>query len=95
MDSILKLIVAATAAMVVDPSALDAASASDFVNPQVCARCHSEIAKSYARTGMGRSFFRPTAANSPELAFKNTAPPADQIAVFKDILAAAQKPYKK
>ena len=27
--------------------------------------------------------------------FKNTAPPADQIAVFKDILAAAQKPYKK
>jgi mono/diheme cytochrome c family protein len=27
--------------------------------------------------------------------FKNTAPPADQIAAFKSILASAQKPYKK
>jgi mono/diheme cytochrome c family protein len=27
--------------------------------------------------------------------FKNSAPPADQIAAFKSILASAQKPYKK
>lgn len=29
---------------------------SDYVDPGTCAGCHAEIAKSYAETGMGRSF---------------------------------------
>jgi Flp pilus assembly protein TadD len=39
-----------------------AAAAFVFATPllaQVCATCHSEIARTYARTGMGRSFYRP------------------------------------
>jgi hypothetical protein len=39
---------------------------SGFVAPSVCAGCHSEIAKTYRQTGMGRSFYRPTAANIVE-----------------------------
>ena len=30
----------------------------DYVDPAVCATCHSGIADSFAKTGMGRSFFR-------------------------------------
>ncbi len=40
-----------------------AAAAFVFATPllgQVCATCHSEIARTYARTGMGRSFYRPS-----------------------------------
>jgi predicted CXXCH cytochrome family protein len=36
-----------------------------YVNPAACAGCHAAIAKSYAQTGMGRSFFRPGA--QPEI----------------------------
>ena len=39
-----------------------AAAAFVFAAPlfaQVCATCHSEIARTYAQTGMGRSFYRP------------------------------------
>ena len=39
-----------------------AAAAFVFATPlsgQVCATCHSEIARTYAQTGMGRSFYRP------------------------------------
>lgn len=32
----------------------------------MCGGCHSEIAKSYRQTGMGRSFYRPSAANIME-----------------------------
>jgi predicted CXXCH cytochrome family protein len=32
---------------------------SVYVNPVVCEGCHSEIAKSYRLTGMGRSLYRP------------------------------------
>ena len=39
---------------------------SRYVAASVCAGCHSEIAKSYRQTGMGRSFYRPTAANIVE-----------------------------
>jgi tetratricopeptide (TPR) repeat protein len=42
------------------------AAAPDRVDSRVCAGCHSEIAESYARTGMARSFFRPAAANTIE-----------------------------
>jgi tetratricopeptide (TPR) repeat protein len=34
-------------------------AASDYVNPALCAGCHPLIAKTYALTGMGRSFYRP------------------------------------
>jgi tetratricopeptide (TPR) repeat protein len=37
-----------------------------WVDSRLCAGCHSEIAASYARTGMGRSFFRPGSANAVE-----------------------------
>ena len=37
-----------------------------FAKSHVCATCHREIAENYARTGMGRSFFKPTAANTIE-----------------------------
>lgn len=40
--------------------------ASRFVDSKVCATCHRDIAAKYARTGMGRSFFKPTAANTVE-----------------------------
>src|ERR1051326_955345 len=33
-------------------------SAETDVDPRVCAGCHQEIAKTYAQTGMGRSFHR-------------------------------------
>jgi predicted CXXCH cytochrome family protein len=35
------------------------AAASDYVNPALCSGCHPLIAKAYALTGMGRSFYRP------------------------------------
>jgi tetratricopeptide (TPR) repeat protein len=37
-----------------------AAGAPGYVNAQVCAACHSQIAETYAKTGMGRSFARPS-----------------------------------
>ena len=41
-------------------------SQSDYVDATVCARCHQGIAETYRKTGMGRSFFIPTAANVVE-----------------------------
>uniref|UniRef100_Q026Y4 TPR repeat-containing protein n=1 Tax=Solibacter usitatus (strain Ellin6076) TaxID=234267 RepID=Q026Y4_SOLUE len=37
-----------------------------YVAAAVCASCHAKIAKTYRQTGMGRSFYRPTAANMVE-----------------------------
>lgn len=42
------------------------ASHSDYVDGTVCASCHRDIAETYSKTGMGRSFFTPTAANVVE-----------------------------
>src|SRR6202046_2250574 len=42
------------------------ASHSDYVDGAVCASCHRDIAETYRKTGMGRSFFIPTAANAME-----------------------------
>ncbi len=42
------------------------AADSDYVDARVCASCHSQIAESYRQTGMGRSLFRPTPANTIE-----------------------------
>jgi Flp pilus assembly protein TadD len=39
---------------------------SGYVDPQVCAGCHGEIAGSFHRTGMGRSLYRPSDANRIE-----------------------------
>jgi FimV-like protein len=37
-----------------------------YVDSKVCATCHSAIAATYSRTGMGRSFYRPQPANRIE-----------------------------
>lgn len=37
-----------------------------YLEPSACAGCHSDIARRYARTAMGRSFSRPTASNTVE-----------------------------
>ena len=37
-----------------------------FADSRLCAGCHRDIAANYARTGMGRSFFTPGAANTIE-----------------------------
>src|SRR5215472_9527167 len=41
-------------------------SQARYVASSVCAGCHAEIANSYRQTGMGRSFYRPSAANVVE-----------------------------
>jgi len=33
-------------------------SANNYVDPELCAQCHAEIANNYRLTGMGRSFYR-------------------------------------
>jgi tetratricopeptide (TPR) repeat protein len=40
---------------------LCAAGDSDYADPKSCATCHSKIAASYAKTEMGRSFYKPVA----------------------------------
>ena len=44
------------------PAAKAAAAPNGYVDPAWCARCHADIAKTYALTGMGRSFSKTTAA---------------------------------
>src|SRR5580698_3247363 len=44
------------------PGPADAA----YVDPAVCATCHAKEAETFKRTGMGRSFFKPGAANQIE-----------------------------
>uniref|UniRef100_Q02CI9 Tetratricopeptide TPR_2 repeat protein n=1 Tax=Solibacter usitatus (strain Ellin6076) TaxID=234267 RepID=Q02CI9_SOLUE len=56
------------AAVVICPLQADRATAgSRYVDPQTCGKCHSKIAADYARTGMGRSFFRPARSSVPEV----------------------------
>lgn len=38
-------------------------SSSQYVDPQLCQPCHSEIHDSYRKVAMGRSFYRPSAEN--------------------------------
>jgi tetratricopeptide (TPR) repeat protein len=45
--------------------AATAAAGSAYVDTRICAKCHRQIAEDYARTGMGRSFFR-TAPSNPQ-----------------------------
>jgi len=48
------------------PGFAPADTPSEYVDARVCAACHRQIAEDYRKTGMGRSFFRPAAANSIE-----------------------------
>ena len=42
------------------------ATANSYVDPALCAACHGEIASHFAKTGMGRSFYRLTPENAVE-----------------------------
>jgi tetratricopeptide (TPR) repeat protein len=42
------------------------AAAPSYVDPKLCIGCHAEIAQTYRKTGMGRSFYRPSPANTVE-----------------------------
>lgn len=42
------------------PAHPPAKSVNNYVDPQLCATCHAEIAETYAKTGMGRSFSKIT-----------------------------------
>jgi predicted CXXCH cytochrome family protein len=55
---------ACAAALVAQTGRTVPASANRYVDPAQCAMCHAGIAASYAKTGMGRSFYRPTAATA-------------------------------
>ena len=45
---------------------LDAEPDSGYADPRACTACHSQIAVTYALTGMGRSFYKPSPANTVE-----------------------------
>jgi tetratricopeptide (TPR) repeat protein len=42
------------------------AAGSDYVSSETCSTCHQNIAQQFHTTGMGRSFYRPTLANTVE-----------------------------
>jgi len=42
------------------------AQSSNYVDPAECVRCHRDIAATYRKTGMGRSFSKASAANAGE-----------------------------
>src|SRR5438132_4186910 len=48
------------------PPAATSPPQSSYAAANTCAGCHAEIAKRYRQTGMGRSFYRPSAANIVE-----------------------------
>ena len=39
---------------------------NEYVDSRICADCHTEIAESYSKTGMARSFYAPDAASVPD-----------------------------
>jgi tetratricopeptide (TPR) repeat protein len=45
--------------------AVNPVGTNEYVDAGVCAECHTEIASSYANTGMARSFYSPDAAGIP------------------------------
>ena len=45
---------------------LCAGADAGYADPQACATCHTQIAASYARTGMGRSLYKPSPTNTVE-----------------------------
>src|SRR5215813_12867107 len=63
-----KHLIAAVALIAFNPFYLRPQETSDsaYVDARTCAKCHRQIAEDYARTGMGRSFFRPAPRNTLE-----------------------------
>ena len=47
-------------------ASLALSEAAGYVDPAVCASCHPSVWENYRRTGMGRSFYRPTPQNQIE-----------------------------
>ena len=47
-------------------ASLALSEAAGYVDPAVCASCHPGVWENYRRTGMGRSFYRPTPQNQIE-----------------------------
>jgi hypothetical protein len=47
-------------------ASLQGAPAGDYVDAKQCAACHPQIAANYRLTGMSRSFYRPSPANTVE-----------------------------
>ena len=43
-----------------------------YIDSKVCATCHRDIAANYARTGMGRSFYKPAAVNTIRTMLRRT-----------------------
>src|SRR5205085_3263073 len=39
---------------------------TEYTPPETCGVCHAKMAETYRRTGMGRSFYRPSPANTVE-----------------------------
>jgi tetratricopeptide (TPR) repeat protein len=54
------------AALVAGLTISNISASPEYADSQACAACHRKIADDYARTGMGRSFFKPAAANTIE-----------------------------
>ncbi len=49
-----------------EPRAFIAGADVGYVDPVACIGCHAEIHETYSKTGMGRSFYRPTEQNMVE-----------------------------
>ncbi len=49
-----------------DTASTPTAQSSDYVDPAECTRCHRDVAATYSKTGMGRSFSKASAANAGE-----------------------------
>lgn len=47
--------------------------AASYVDPALCAGCHADIWETYRRTGMARSFYRPSADNTKPATFYHQA----------------------
>src|SRR5262245_53177664 len=46
------------------PTPAPSTTKNQYVDPTICADCHPKISETYYKTGMGRSFSRPTTANT-------------------------------
>ncbi len=46
------------------PAQIVAFPTSSYVDPRACATCHRQIWETYRQTGMGQSFYRPSAGNT-------------------------------
>lgn len=68
---IVGIVLAVGIAFFASHSSRAADNSSDYVDPRLCAACHSGISETYQRTGMARSFYRPAPENTIEDYQKN------------------------